>query len=242
MDKKRIVLLGCALASAGTLALFVARHYGGSFDEVRHAHRVTLDEPRSGDPHDETSLEALGADNADHAPLAKPAAPKADQPREAAAQPDSESAAPARYAAPQTSDELRAAAEAVRYVPLKQAPDPQQIAADRQAAATGSPGTAPAEPTELEPAVLNGDRPTQLRQYVAMQQSIERATLKLEALPEDAADRVKLTAFVAETRGQLAEADRLLQSKKPAPSELAGARAELDRLTAQSKPMPGAGH
>ena len=49
------------------------------------------------------------------------------------------------------------------------------------------------------------------------------------------------TAFVAETREQLAEAEELLQSKKPTPGELANARAELDRITAQSKPMKGPG-
>ena len=240
MDKKRIVLLGCALASAGAIALFAARHDRGHSD-ARPAHGEKLDETSSSDPNDGTAPQTVGATNAVPAPVAKPAAPKADQPQEAAAQPASTSATPAPYVAPKTSEEIRAAAEAVRYVPLAKAPTPTAPAVDRQAAPTGSPGTAPTAPPELEPAVLNGDRPTQIRQYVAMQQSIERATTKLQALPHDAPDRAKLTAFVAESREQLAEAEELLQSKQPTPGELANARAELDRITAQAKPMTGPG-
>jgi len=234
MTKKRIVLVGCALACTGTVAFVAARYTGERVPGVRAVERAERDERDSND--DEEASLVRASPDVERAPTAQSAGPKTEQPHEDDARPSSANAA--RYAAPAPPAAIRAAAEAVQYVPLASI---AALGETERAATTNSTSEMSPPAPESEPAVLNGDRATQIRQYVALQQSIERAELRLRALPEGDPAAAKLAAFAAQTQAQLDEAERLLASQRPTPSELATARHELARLSAQAKPPKGPG-
>ncbi|HEX6275478.1 MAG TPA: hypothetical protein VFZ53_20700, partial [Polyangiaceae bacterium] len=149
MTKKRSVVVVCALACTGTVALVAARYTGERVTGARAAERAERNEPGS-NTGEEASLPRASPE-VERAPAAQSAGPKAGRGHEDDAPPSSASGA--RYAAPAPPAAIRAAAEAVRYVPLANVSALGE--AERATTASSAIETPPPVPeAEPEPAVL----------------------------------------------------------------------------------------